>query len=1061
MKRCPPLWYRAAWAAMLVSLMAFGAYGQGAQSGNIFGTVVGTDGGALPGVTVTLTGGGAPQTTVTDAQGRFRFINLSPDTYSLTAELAGMGQATRGGITVNIGRNAEVTMTLNPSLAQTITVTAEAPLLDTRRTGTGATVTEVELEEVPTARDPWVILQQVPGVLMDRINVGGNESGQQSQFVSKGVSGDQATYSVDGVNTTDMIATGGSSGYYDFGSFEEIQVATGGTDPRVMTPGAQINMVTKRGTNDIAGSARYYLADGEWQAEATPIDEPLPSGVIVGTGSARLLTPPEYLEAANEISENREMGFEVGGPIIRDRLWLWGSYADQQIDLFVSKPTATEIRTTVPGICGSLPASQAPTPANCPAAFVRYTDNTTLETTNLKANAQIMRNNSATFFYADSSKEKQGRNAGPTRPPETTWNQSGFGPKGTWKIEDTHIFSSNLYLTGMYSKVNGGFQLWPRGSKDCADIECVRSETPKAAMLDLASGIWSNTFVGFHGERPQEQVRLDGSAFFNTGALSHELKFGFGYRSAAAEGTTMWGPANQLTLDLTNLGYPQLGITYFYAIGNYDYEYDYKDLYVGDTMLWGNLTLQAGLRFDQQHGSAPDQSGPANPLVPQYLPAVSVKGSDIDEIDWEDISPRVGLTYALGAEKRTLLRAAYNRYVGQLGSNSAAYGGASIPGWYRYIGFYTLDANKNQLIESGEILFDYGIYGRPFGFNPANPTETNLRRVDDDITAPTTNEFILGFEHELVRDFVVGLNYTRRDLDNFITTRTEKTRGRGDYITSADYILSKTVTNNCNVDPDGAGGPLPPTATNCAPGVNAYSIPVYALRPGIEPLYRVLTNWDGYSQEYDGLELSLVKRMANRWMLRGNFSWNDWTQNVEQEAIVDPTRLRTGFGCNVCDGADVVQGSGTISGAKGAVWINSEWAVNVAGVYQIPFIDTNLGANFTMRQGYPILYAHIANVNEDVLGKPAEQLKPVLINENVTEQRLDNPYSLDLRLSKDFRFRAVGFELSVDAFNVTNERTVLQRAADLQRRSSRLRAQNRVREYQSPRIFRVGARLTF
>src|SRR5687767_10743948 len=327
MKRCPPPWYRAAWAAMLVSLLALSAYGQGAQSGNIFGTVAGSDGGALPGVTVTLTGVGAPQTTVTDAQGQFRFINLSPGQYSVRAELAGYGQATRGGITVNIGRNAVVEMTLNPSVSQTITVTAEAPLLDTRRTGTGTTISEVELEEVPTARDPWVILQQVPGVLMDRINVGGNESGQQSTFVSKGITQDEATYSVDGVNTTDMIATGGSSAYYDFGAFEEIQVTTGGGDPRIQTAGAQINIVTKRGTNDFAGSGRYFMTPGDYQAEAT-----------VPTEAA------SYLARTNEIEDVTEWGVEVGGPIIRDRLWLWGAYADQQIDLFVAQPFGATVR---------------------------------------------------------------------------------------------------------------------------------------------------------------------------------------------------------------------------------------------------------------------------------------------------------------------------------------------------------------------------------------------------------------------------------------------------------------------------------------------------------------------------------------------------------------------------------------------------------------------------------------------------------------------------------------------------------------------------------------------
>jgi len=1026
MKRCPPLWYRAAVAAMLVSLLAVGAYAQ-SQSGNIFGSVVGNDGSALPGVTVTLTGVGAPQTFITDAQGNFRYLNLSPGQYSIKAELAGYGTATRSGVTVNLGRNSEVTMTLNPSVSQTITVTAEAPLLDVRRTGTGATVSSVELENVPTARDPWVILQQVPGVLMDRINVGGNESGQQSGFVSKGVGSDQATYSVDGVNTTDMIATGGSSSYYDFGSFEEIQVATGGTDPRVQSPGAQINMVTKRGTNDFTGSARYYNADGSWGEEGT-----------VPTEAAG------YLRRTNEVDINNEWGVELGGPIVRDRLWLWGSYADQQVDLNVAWPTASE-----------LPAGSNPN--------VRYTDKTSLETLNLKLNAQLTRNNSAVGFYYDNAKTKQGRNASPTRPPETTWNQGGFGPSGTYKIEDTHIFSSNFYLTGLASHVNGGFGLWANSGAGCADLDCARANSSKSWVIDLATGINRNTFLSVQGERPQDQYRLDGSAFFNTGGLSHELKFGFGYRTAGAEGLTVY-PNDQLILDFD--GPPGgFSLTYFYAVGPYNYEYQYNDVYVGDTMLWGNLTLQAGLRFDNQKAEAPAQTGPANALVPEYLPALSTPASLNDKMEWDSISPRIGLTYALGAEKRTLLRAAYNRYVGQLGSNSSGFSG-TIPTWYRYVGFYTIDADKNDRISRNEILFEYDIYGKPVGFDPLHPTDTDLRRIDQDIEPQSTDEYILGLEHELFRDFVVGVNYTHRDLDNFIWTQFEKHRNQGDFITRADYIPATiyaapdgSVDNLCNAD-NNASTP----DTNCTPQVDPYNIPVYALKPGVLALYGVLRNRPGYSQSYDGLELSLQKRMANRWMLRGNFSWNDWVQNVDEDSIIDPTHLRTGYGCSVCDGADVVQGAGTISGAKGAVWINSEWAVNAAAVYQVPVVEANLGLNFTMRQGYPIVYAHPIYITEDVYeGRSNDfQARNVLVSD-VTEHRLPNPYSLDLRLAKDFRFRGVGLEFSIDAFNVTNERTVLQRNADLINRGNQrvLRTANRIRELQSPRIFRVGARLTF
>ncbi|HEY2907337.1 MAG TPA: carboxypeptidase-like regulatory domain-containing protein, partial [Vicinamibacterales bacterium] len=288
------------------------------QTGNVFGKVQAKDGSVLPGVSVTLSGVGAPQTFVTDGAGNFHFPNLTPGSYNLKAELAGFGSATRAGVSVNIGRNADVTLTLNPSASESITVTAEAPLLDVRKAGTGADVTKVELEKVPTGRDPWVILQQTPGVLIDRINVGGNESGQQSNYVGKGSTSDQSTWNVDGVNITDVGALGSSPSYYDFDSFEELQITTGGVDPRIQTPGVQLNMVTKRGTNDFKGSARtYYSSKG---LQATPS---IPSEAT-------------YLSSVNQIDKINEEGAELGGPIIKDKLWFWGAYADQKINLLTS-----------------------------------------------------------------------------------------------------------------------------------------------------------------------------------------------------------------------------------------------------------------------------------------------------------------------------------------------------------------------------------------------------------------------------------------------------------------------------------------------------------------------------------------------------------------------------------------------------------------------------------------------------------------------------------------------------------------------------------------------------
>src|SRR5436305_4587324 len=314
MKWCPtPRFMAVVTAALLISLLAVSGFAQ-FQTGNIYGKVQAKDGSVLPGVTVTLTGPGAPQTTVTDAQGNYRFLNLSPGTYTVKAELAGYGTATRAGVGVRVGANSDITLTLNPSVSESIVVTAEAPLLDVRKAGTSINVSKLELEKIPTSRDPWTILAQAPAVQVDRINVGGNQSGQQSVYAGKGTTADQNHWNVDGVNITDMGAVGSSPLYFDFDSFEEMQVTTGGSDPRIMTPGVQLNMVTKRGTNDFRGSGRYFYTPGSYQAEATVPAE-----------------ATSYLDKTNRINFVRDFGAEIGGPVWKDHLWFWVANAENKI----------------------------------------------------------------------------------------------------------------------------------------------------------------------------------------------------------------------------------------------------------------------------------------------------------------------------------------------------------------------------------------------------------------------------------------------------------------------------------------------------------------------------------------------------------------------------------------------------------------------------------------------------------------------------------------------------------------------------------------------------------
>src|SRR5476651_1288324 len=115
MRRCPPpSLLRVTISFFVLLLLALGAFAQN-QSGNIFGTVKAKDGSLLPGVTVMLTGVGAPQRFITDPDGNFRFLNLSPGAYQLTAELSGFGKALRNNIRVSIGQNSEIPVTLAPA----------------------------------------------------------------------------------------------------------------------------------------------------------------------------------------------------------------------------------------------------------------------------------------------------------------------------------------------------------------------------------------------------------------------------------------------------------------------------------------------------------------------------------------------------------------------------------------------------------------------------------------------------------------------------------------------------------------------------------------------------------------------------------------------------------------------------------------------------------------------------------------------------------------------------------------------------------------------------------
>ncbi len=396
--------------SLLLALCATVALAQ-TTTGSIYGTVKTAEGLIITEAKVTLSAEhAAGKTVMTSNRGTFRFGELPIGAFTVTFEKEGYQTLILEGVIVRLGAAARVDATLEVSaVEQVITITGETAVVDMKKTGTATNISQDYLANIPSARDPWVIMDQVAGINVDRVNVGGSESGQQSNFVSKGDDGDNAMWNVDGVTITDQSSMS-SPGYYDYDSFEEMQITTSGADASIQTAGVALNFITKQGSDTFHGQGSAYYTGESLQGENIPSD----------------LEALGY--AGNKIDSIKDYGFDVGGPIWKGNIWFWGAYRMQDISML-----------TITGT----------------------TDATELKNYNLKFTGQAGDRNRWTFFYNRGEKIKTGRNAAWNRPPETTHDQGG--PGIIYKIEDTFLATDDLILSGKFAYVDSGFFMMPQG----------------------------------------------------------------------------------------------------------------------------------------------------------------------------------------------------------------------------------------------------------------------------------------------------------------------------------------------------------------------------------------------------------------------------------------------------------------------------------------------------------------------------------------------------------------------------------------------------------------------
>jgi len=304
------------------------------QGGSIVGIVRDTSGGVLPGATVEAR---SPQlvgvsTAVSDGLGIFRFPALPPGTYTITATLQGFKPARTGDVNLTLGRLLNVNLTLEVGgIQETVVVTGEAPLIDVKQNAAFANIQQETIDKLPRGRNFADVVSLAPGAQAESRNGG---------IQIDGASGSENRFIIDGMDTTDLrYGTSGKTMLLDF--VQEVQVKSSGYNAEFGGAlGGVVNAITKSGSNSVRGSAGIYFTNTALNSNGArrafnryyPYDQ-----YKTESGMLNPDTPYTYLSPV----------FDIGGPILKDRLWYYGGMAYTKNSysrdaVFYTDPSATK-----------------------------------------------------------------------------------------------------------------------------------------------------------------------------------------------------------------------------------------------------------------------------------------------------------------------------------------------------------------------------------------------------------------------------------------------------------------------------------------------------------------------------------------------------------------------------------------------------------------------------------------------------------------------------------------------------------------------------------------------
>jgi len=599
-----------------------------AAQSSITGLVRDTSGAVLPGVTVEAASPALiekTRTAVTDGEGVYRIIDLRPGTYSVTFTLSGFSSVRRSEIDLPASFTATVSIEMTVgSLEETITVSGQSPLVDVNNTAARTIVSKEVVEAIPAARIATALTSLLPGV--QTLGLGDPVGRQQLQVAIHGSRSGEQTTTIDGFSNRMGRGVGGATStfYNNQASVQEISVQTSGGNAEQQFAGIWTNIIPKEGGNSFSGY--LYGAYASHAMSSSNLNDELRSRGIQDVAGLKKLWD---IDPAG------------GGRLLRDKLWFYSSYRQSLVSQFRA------------GIYYNLnPLGFTYQPDYSRPAFVTVTDGDY----NTRLTAQVTPRNKVVLYYDLQPHVVRHRNFDSLTSPEAT-NYTPYQPnyftQALWKspvtsrlMLDAGIGGTNIdYNTRLQSGQEKGLVVVPGTMSFTEQSTGMIYRAPLIPPSDLSPAHHRNG-----------QYTIKGSLTYVTG--SHAAKAGFHLLKGSVTDLYDYGDVQATLLN----GVPRsltLAATPIQNTGRVNHEIG---LYVQDQWTMRQMTINAGLRYDELNNQTDAVDIPAGRFVPaRSFPAVK------NIPNWQDLNPRFGISYDLSGNGNTAVKFGINRFVAGVG----------------------------------------------------------------------------------------------------------------------------------------------------------------------------------------------------------------------------------------------------------------------------------------------------------------------------------------------------------------------------------------------------------